>query len=65
MKVDRREACRGTDSVRHDSRHVHCARLAQPAVVSIIERDDAGAPLRFVLWCSLRGIGHCDERCLG
>jgi hypothetical protein len=50
--------------VRYESRRVWCATRAQPAVVSVVERDDTGTPLSFVPWCSLRRLGACDERCL-
>jgi hypothetical protein len=50
--------------VRYAGRRVWCATHRQAAVVSVIERADARPPLRFVRWCSLRGIGACDEHCL-
>ena len=49
--------------VSHASARVWCGQHARSALVSIIDRDDAG-PIRFVLWCSLRGCGHCSEDCL-
>ncbi len=59
-----REAQPCLGAVRYEGRRVWCATRAQPAVVSVVERDDTGTPLRFVRWCSLRGLGACDERCL-
>ncbi|MEO8601317.1 MAG: hypothetical protein ABI629_01950 [bacterium] len=50
--------------VEHESAQVDCDTHQQTAVISAIERRDVEPPLRFVLWCSLRGIGHCDEACL-
>lgn len=50
--------------VRHSSMQVWCAAREQPAVISVIERGNATATACFVLWCSLRGCGHCEERCL-
>jgi len=48
----------------HASTQVWCADREQSAVVSIIGRNDAANPIRFVLWCSLRACGECSERCL-
>jgi hypothetical protein len=48
----------------HASTQVWCADRGQLAVVSVVGRNDAGPPIRFVLWCSLRACGECSERCL-
>ena len=65
---DRAMASRGTTlrlgAVRYDGRVVTCAARQATAVVSTVERRDARPPLRFVQWCSLRGLGVCDEGCL-
>ena len=65
---DRAMATRGTTlrlgAVRYDGRIVTCAARQATAVVSTVERRDACPPLRFVRWCSLRGLGVCDEGCL-
>ena len=50
--------------VRHCSKRVCCLARGQRAVVSVIERSDANDAVRFVLWCSLRAAGECDEQCL-
>jgi hypothetical protein len=50
--------------LRHDSRLVYCNARQQEAVISVIERTDCRTCIRFVLWCSLRGIGECGEGCL-
>jgi len=51
-------------AVRHSGQRVYCAGHASPATISVVERLDTQPALRFVLWCSLRDIGQCDERCL-
>jgi hypothetical protein len=51
-------------AVCHASAHAHCVESGCSAVVSVIERNDAEPPLRFVLWCSLRGCAGCSEGCL-
>jgi hypothetical protein len=53
-----------TVTVQHQSDEVYCHARQEPAVISVIERTDAHGAMRFVLWCSLRAIGACDERCL-
>ncbi len=50
--------------VHHSSGRVYCNGFGQPAVVSVIERGGRQGAIRYVLWCSLRGIGDCDEECL-
>ena len=61
-------ATRGTTlrlgAVRYDGKVITCAARQATAVVSIVERRDTCPPLRFVRWCSLRGLGVCDEGCL-
>ena len=49
--------------VSHAAGRVWCDQYDRAALVSVIDRDDAG-PIRFVLWCSLRGCGQCGESCL-
>lgn len=51
-------------AVHHRSKRVHCAAYGQSAVVSVIERSDTNGAVCFVLWCSLRAAGECDEQCL-
>jgi len=50
--------------VRHSSMRVWCTGRAERAVISVIERADTSPAVRFVLWCSLRGAGECDEHCV-
>ena len=50
--------------VRHASAQVWCVENERPAVVSVIDRNDDGRAVRFVLWCSLRACDQCNERCL-
>jgi hypothetical protein len=65
---DRGMTTRGTTlrlgAVRYDGKVVTCAARQATALVSTVERRDACPPLRFVQWCSLRGLGVCDEGCL-
>lgn len=51
-------------AVLHCSTRVHCTARGQTAVVSVIDRTDTNGAVRFVLWCSLRAAGECDEQCL-
>ena len=51
-------------AVHHCSKRVRCVAYGQPAVVSVIERRDTNGAVCFVLWCSLRAAGECDEQCL-
>ena len=46
------------------SGHVPCPERGRAALVSVVERDAAPSPIRFVLWCSLRACDECSERCL-
>lgn len=52
------------EPVRHSSRRVYCVARSQPALISTVERLDWPRAVRFVLWCSLRHGGLCDEHCL-
>jgi len=52
------------EAVRHSSSRVYCPTRSKPAVISMIERWDCPHTVRFVLWCSLRDMGQCDEPCL-
>lgn len=56
----------GSDgAVRYSAEEVHCGPRNEPAVISVVAREGArGRPMCFVLWCSLRAIGQCDEQCL-
>ncbi len=51
-------------AVCHASARVWCGERQRPAVVSVIDRDDTGGAIRFVLWCSLRACDGCSEQCL-
>jgi hypothetical protein len=51
-------------AVEHRSRSVFCVARQQRAVISAITRTGPHAPIRFVLWCSLRALEACDEQCL-
>jgi hypothetical protein len=50
--------------IEYSSRQVYCSTRKEPAVISVVERARARGTVRFVLWCSLRGDGSCDEQCL-
>lgn len=64
MDVDALELQGQVGAVLHRSKRVHCTAHVQTAVVSVIERTDTNGAVRFVLWCSLRAAGTCDEQCL-
>jgi len=51
-------------TVRHSSNRFYCTARGQTAVVSVVERTEAKDAIHFVLWCSLRAAGKCDEQCL-
>lgn len=51
-------------AVLHCSRRIYCTARRQTALASIVERTDTNGAVRFVLWCSLRSAGECDEQCL-
>lgn len=51
--------------VQYSSHETHCPTGNQPAVLTVVSRLEASPAVRFVLWCSLRGMDLCDERCLG
>lgn len=65
MKTDQWSLTDGTGTIHHTFDEVYCAARAAPARIDIIDRTGPHHPIRFVLWCSLRGVGVCDERCLG
>lgn len=62
-----REGHRGQQQdqvIQYSSRQVYCSTRKEPAVISVVERADVPGTVRFVLWCSLRSGGQCDEQCL-
>ena len=64
MALDRTGEADVIGAVRHASAEVHCQQHGCSAVVSVVQRDDCRTPVRFVLWCSLRGCADCSEGCL-
>lgn len=51
-------------TIRHSSTQVYCWHRGEAATISVVERVDEHGARRFVLWCSLRPEGQCDEHCL-
>jgi hypothetical protein len=50
--------------VQYSAEEIYCSERQQPALISVVSRTGPHAPIRFVLWCSLRGIDDCNEGCL-
>ena len=51
-------------SLWRSSGEVWCPRYQHCAAVSVVRRQGATTMIRYVQWCSLRGVEPCSEDCI-
>jgi hypothetical protein len=52
-------------SLARSSGEVFCARCRSYAIVSVVDRQGTAGAIRYVQWCSLRGVEvGCPEDCI-